>query len=150
MAPPVLSSRENAVGADPLISCLVPSTPGAAPTYYLAGVIAIIEGLDPVQAGNRWSHLKSKCPTAETSRVSGKNTVDEASLIIILPLMKNTDQKRAAMTARGMAVVREIVFQGLDGLPVRIEVNNHPLPPLIVPFLYTWRIPLCLQRDVQE
>ena len=91
--------------------------------YYLAGVIASIEGLDPVQAGNRWSLLKNKC-AAETSRVSGKNTVDEINLRLVLPLMKNTDQKRAAMTARGMAVVREIVFQGLDGLPVRIEVDT--------------------------
>ena len=94
--------------------------------YYLAGVIASIESLNPVQAGNRWSNLKNNC-AAETSRVSGKNTVDEINLRLVLPLLKNTDHKRAAMTARGMAVVREIVFQGLDGLPVRIEVNNHPV-----------------------
>ena len=135
MLPPTVSITAP-VPVDPLSACMAPGGIDAPPLYFLGAVIASIENIEKKQTGNRWNHLRTtKFPTIEILRIGGTNAVDEPTLRMILPFLKNTENKRIAMSIRGMQTIQEIVFHGFDGVTCKIEVQRprlimSPLRPM--------------------
>ena len=84
---------------------MAPGGIDAPPLYFLGAVIASIENIEKKQTGNRWNHVKTtKFPAIEIMRIGGTNAVDEPTLRMILPFLKNTENKRIAIDSEGFVL----------------------------------------------